>query len=86
MNQIYLDTARLPMQIAPLVFVGGTFALKDGEEHLVHPDQDPVGVRVGIARQAPDRLEDRRKASATRDGKRLGQRVCGPPGERPKAS
>ena len=30
MNQIYLDTARLLTQIAPLVFVDGTFALKGG--------------------------------------------------------
>jgi predicted nucleotidyltransferase component of viral defense system len=30
MNQIYLDTARLLTQIAPFVFVDGTFALKGG--------------------------------------------------------
>lgn len=30
MNQTYLDTARLLTQIAPLVFVDGTFALKGG--------------------------------------------------------
>ncbi len=30
MNQIYLDTARLMIQAAPLVFVGDTFALKGG--------------------------------------------------------
>lgn len=30
MNQIYLDTARLLTQVAPLVFVDGTFALKGG--------------------------------------------------------
>ena len=30
MNQTYLDTARLLMQVAPLVFVGDTFALKGG--------------------------------------------------------
>ena len=30
MNQIYLDTARLLTQIAPLVFVDGTFSLKGG--------------------------------------------------------
>lgn len=30
MNQIYLDTARLLMQVAPLVFVDDTFALKGG--------------------------------------------------------
>lgn len=30
MNQIYLDTARLLTQVAPLVFVGDTFALKGG--------------------------------------------------------
>lgn len=30
MNQIYLDTARLMIQAAPLVFAGDTFALKGG--------------------------------------------------------
>lgn len=30
MNQTYLDTARLLTQVAPLVFVDGTFALKGG--------------------------------------------------------
>ena len=30
MNQIYLDTARLLTQIAPFIFVDGTFALKGG--------------------------------------------------------
>ena len=30
MNQLYLDTARLLTQVAPLVFVDATFALKGG--------------------------------------------------------
>lgn len=30
MNQIYLDTARLMIQVAPLVFAGNVFALKGG--------------------------------------------------------
>lgn len=30
MNQIYLDTARLLTQVAPLVFADNTFALKGG--------------------------------------------------------
>jgi hypothetical protein len=30
MNQLYLDTARLLTQVAPLVFADGTFALKGG--------------------------------------------------------
>lgn len=30
MNQIYVDTARLLAQVAPLVFVDDTFALKGG--------------------------------------------------------
>ena len=30
MNQIYLDTARLLIQVAPLVLADGTFALKGG--------------------------------------------------------
>jgi predicted nucleotidyltransferase component of viral defense system len=30
MNQTYLDTARLLTQVAPLIFVDGTFALKGG--------------------------------------------------------
>lgn len=30
MNQLYLDTARLLVQVAPPVFSDGTFALKGG--------------------------------------------------------
>ena len=30
MNQVYLDTARLMIQIAPLVFADNVFALKCG--------------------------------------------------------
>ena len=30
MNQIYLDTARLMIQVAPLVFADNVFALKGG--------------------------------------------------------
>lgn len=30
MNQVYLDTARLLTQVAPLIFMDGTFALKGG--------------------------------------------------------
>nr|WP_294502560.1 nucleotidyl transferase AbiEii/AbiGii toxin family protein [uncultured Rhodopila sp.] len=30
MNQVYLDTARLLAQVAPFIFVDGTFALKGG--------------------------------------------------------
>jgi len=30
MNRLYLDTARLLTQVAPLVFVDETFALKSG--------------------------------------------------------
>ena len=30
MNQVYLDTARLMIQIAPLVFADDVFALKGG--------------------------------------------------------
>jgi hypothetical protein len=30
MNQVYLDTARMMMQVAPFVFAGDTFALKGG--------------------------------------------------------
>jgi predicted nucleotidyltransferase component of viral defense system len=30
MNQIYLDTARLLTQVAPIVFADGVFALKGG--------------------------------------------------------
>jgi hypothetical protein len=32
MNQIYLETARLLTQVAPLVFVDDTFALKGGDD------------------------------------------------------
>jgi predicted nucleotidyltransferase component of viral defense system len=56
MNQVYLDTARLLTQVAPLVFVDGTFALKGGtainlfvrdiprlsvDLDLVFPDHEP---------------------------------------------
>jgi len=30
MNQLYLDTARLMIQVAPLVFADNVFALKGG--------------------------------------------------------
>ena len=35
MNQTYLDTARLLTQVAPLVFVDDTFALKGGYDACV---------------------------------------------------
>jgi hypothetical protein len=40
MNQTYLDTARLLTQVAPLVFVDDTFALKGGTaiNLFVRPD------------------------------------------------
>lgn len=31
MNQTYFDTARLPSQVAPLIFADGTFALKGAQ-------------------------------------------------------
>lgn len=31
MNQLYLDTARLRVQVAPLVFSDGTFALEGAQ-------------------------------------------------------
>ena len=79
MNQVYLDTARLLTQVAPLVFVGGTFALKGGtainlfvrdmprlsvDLDLVFPDHAPP------RDQALQRINEAIRQSAERLNKR----------------
>lgn len=79
MNQVYLDTARLLTQVAPLVFVDGTFALKGGtainlfvrdmprlsvDLDLVFPDYEPP------RDQALQRINEEIRQSAERLNKR----------------
>ncbi len=75
MNQIYLDTARLLTQVAPLVFVDGTFALKGGTAiNLFFRNMPRLSVDLDLA--LPDhslpreaalaRLNDAIRQSATR--------------------
>jgi predicted nucleotidyltransferase component of viral defense system len=79
MNQVYLDTARLLTQVAPLVFVDGTFALKGGtainlfvrdmprlsvDLDLVFPDHAPP------RDQALQRINEAIRQSAERLNKR----------------
>lgn len=48
MNPVYLDTARLLTQVAPLVFVDDTFALKGGTAiNLSVRDMPPLQRRSG---------------------------------------
>ena len=47
MNQVYLDTARLMIQIAPLVFADNVFALKGGTAiNLFVRDMPRLSIRV----------------------------------------
>ena len=49
MNQSYLDTARLLTQVAPLVFVDSTFALKGGTaNNLFVPDMPRLSVDLDL--------------------------------------
>ena len=79
MNQVYLDTARLLTQVAPLVLVDGTFALKGGtainlfvrdmprlsvDLDLIFPDHEPPR---GLALQ---RINEAIRQSADRLNKR----------------
>jgi len=50
MNQTYLDTARLLTQVAPLVFVDDTFALKGGTAiNLVDANRKLILVNFELA-------------------------------------
>jgi predicted nucleotidyltransferase component of viral defense system len=75
MNQIYLDTARLITQVAPLVFVDNTFALKGGtainlfvrDVPRLSVDLDLVFTDHGLPRdQALARISDALQRSAER--------------------
>lgn len=61
MNQIYLDTARLMIQSAPLVFAGDTFALKGGTAiNLVIRDMPRLSVDLDLV--FPDHTLPREQA------------------------
>jgi predicted nucleotidyltransferase component of viral defense system len=63
MNQIYLDTARLLTQVAPLVFVDDTFALKGGTAiNLFVRDMPRLSVDLDLV--FPDHALSRDKALA----------------------
>ena len=63
MNQIYLDTARLLTQVAPLVFVDDTFALKGGTAiNLFVRDMPRLSVDLDLV--FPDYALSREKARA----------------------
>jgi predicted nucleotidyltransferase component of viral defense system len=63
MNQIYLDTARLLTQVAPLVFVDDTFALKGGTAiNLFVRDMPRLSVDLDLV--FPDHTLSRDKALA----------------------
>lgn len=71
MNQIYLDTARLLTQVAPLVFVDDTFALKGGTAiNLFIRDMPRLSVDLDLV--FPDHVLPRDQALA-RIGKALQQ-------------
>lgn len=61
MNQIYLDTARLMTQVAPLVFAGDTFALKGGTAiNLFIRDMPRLSVDLDLV--FPDHTSPREEA------------------------
>lgn len=63
MNQIYLDTARLLTQVAPLVFADGVFALKGGTAiNLFVRDMPRLSVDLDLV--FPDYALSRPKALA----------------------
>ncbi len=63
MNQTYLDTARLLTQVAPLVFVDDTFALKGGTAiNLFVRDMPRLSVDLDLV--FPDHTLSRDKALA----------------------
>ena len=69
MNQLYLDTARLLTQVAPLVFVDDTFALKGGTAiNLFFRDMPRLSVDLDLV--SPDHSLPRDRA-LTRIGESL---------------
>lgn len=79
MNRLYLDTARLLVQVAPLVFVDDTFALKGGTAiNLFVRDMPRLSVDLDLV--FPDHMMPRKQALARinkairQSAERLGQR------------
>jgi predicted nucleotidyltransferase component of viral defense system len=79
MNQIYLDTARLLTQVAPFIFLDGTFALKGGTAiNLFIRDMPRLSVDLDLVfadhqpprDQALQRINDALRQSADRLNKR----------------
>jgi len=72
MNQTYLDTARLLVQVAPLVFVDDTFALKGGTAiNLFVRDMPRLSVDLDLVFPDPRCRATRRWPASTKpSGKR----------------
>ncbi|WP_028577244.1 nucleotidyl transferase AbiEii/AbiGii toxin family protein [Desulfomicrobium escambiense] len=75
MNQTYLDTARMLMQVAPLVFADDTFALKGGTAiNLFVRDMPRLSVDLDVVfpdhtqprEQALERIDDAMRQAAAR--------------------
>ena len=75
MNQIYLDTARLLIQVAPLVFADDTFALKGGTAiNLFMRDMPRLSVDLDLVfpdytlprERALERIDDAMRQAAAR--------------------
>lgn len=75
MNQTYLDTARMLMQVAPLVFANDTFALKGGTAiNLFVRDMPRLSVDLDVVfpdytlprEQALERIDDAMRQAAAR--------------------
>jgi hypothetical protein len=63
MNAVYLETARLMAQVAPLVFVDDTFALKGGTAINLFV-RDMPGLSVDLDLVFPDHTLPREQALA----------------------
>jgi hypothetical protein len=64
MNRVYLDTARLLTQVAPLIFVNDTFALKGGTAiNLFVRDMPRLSVNLDLV--FPDYELSREQAAPT---------------------
>ena len=79
MNQVYLDTARLLTQVAPLVFVDDTFALKGGTAiNLFVRDMPRLSVDLDLVfvdhRPARDQALQRINEAIRQAAERLNQR------------
>ena len=78
MNQTYLDTARLLTQVAPLVFVDDTFALKGGTAiNLFVRDMPRLSVDLDLV--FPDHTPPRDEALAGKERRFLLSLVAGAP-------